>query len=179
MDRDIPADIVYEDDRCIAFKDINPQAPMHILVVPKKPIRSIDDAAEEDSVLLGHLLRRRVRWLANRVLAMLIGWSSIMVPGPVKRYFTFTCTYWLAGAWAGRRANRLELCQPGEGRVGQGNASSSRRIRALFLVALSRSSRNSMAASSSIECSNLRRIHTFCNSSGGISSFFAGGYPNG
>lgn len=54
--RQIPADIVYEDDLVAAFKDINPQAPIHILIVPKKTIPRIDDATEEDKLLLGHLL---------------------------------------------------------------------------------------------------------------------------
>ncbi|MBE9221508.1 histidine triad nucleotide-binding protein [Cyanobacterium stanieri LEGE 03274] len=54
--REIPADIVYEDDLCLAFRDIAPQAPTHILVIPKKPIIRIDDAHTEDQALLGHLL---------------------------------------------------------------------------------------------------------------------------
>ena len=56
IDRQIPADIVYEDDRCLAFKDINPQAPVHILLIPKKPIARLIDSKEEDQDLLGHLL---------------------------------------------------------------------------------------------------------------------------
>lgn len=54
--RDIPADIVHEDDHCIAFRDISPQAPIHLLVVPKKPIPRIGEASLEDQALLGHLL---------------------------------------------------------------------------------------------------------------------------
>jgi histidine triad (HIT) family protein len=54
--REIPAHIVYEDDLCLAFKDINPQAPTHILLIPKKPISQLDEATEEDQTLLGHLL---------------------------------------------------------------------------------------------------------------------------
>ncbi len=54
--REIPADIVYEDDLCLAFRDIAPVAPTHILVIPKKPIVKIDDAEAEDQLLLGHLL---------------------------------------------------------------------------------------------------------------------------
>lgn len=56
INREIPATIVYEDDRCLAFRDINPQAPMHILVIPKKPIPKLVDAQAEDQALLGHLL---------------------------------------------------------------------------------------------------------------------------
>ncbi len=55
IDRDVPADIVYEDDQCIAFHDINPQAPTHILIVPRKPIPSVDEITEEDEPLIGHL----------------------------------------------------------------------------------------------------------------------------
>ena len=54
--REIPAKIVYEDDRVLAFKDINPGAPTHVLIVPKKPIPRIAEAGAEDQQLLGHLL---------------------------------------------------------------------------------------------------------------------------
>ena len=54
--REIPANIVYEDDLCLAFTDINPQAPTHILVIPKKPIPKLEEAEESDQNLLGHLL---------------------------------------------------------------------------------------------------------------------------
>jgi histidine triad (HIT) family protein len=55
IDREIPADIVYEDDRCLAFRDVKPQAPTHVLVIPKKEIASIDALADEDAELLAHL----------------------------------------------------------------------------------------------------------------------------
>ena len=54
--REIPADIVYEDDLCLAFRDITPQAPTHILVIPKKPIAKLSEVQAEDKALLGHLL---------------------------------------------------------------------------------------------------------------------------
>ncbi len=54
--REIPADIVYEDELCLAFKDVNPQAPVHVLVIPKKEIARLVDADPEDQALLGHLL---------------------------------------------------------------------------------------------------------------------------
>jgi histidine triad (HIT) family protein len=54
--REIPANIVYEDDLCLAFKDINPQAPTHVLLIPKKPIPKLQEAIAEDQALLGHLL---------------------------------------------------------------------------------------------------------------------------
>jgi len=54
---EIPADLVYEDEHAIAFRDISPQAPVHVLVIPRKPIVSLAHAAEEDAELLGHLLQ--------------------------------------------------------------------------------------------------------------------------
>ena len=56
MNREIPADIVYEDDQVLAFRDINPKAPTHVLVIPRKPIPRINEAQPEDQPLLGHLL---------------------------------------------------------------------------------------------------------------------------
>ncbi len=56
INREIPADIVYEDDLCLAFRDINPQAPVHVQLIPKKEIPKISDAAAEDRNLLGHLM---------------------------------------------------------------------------------------------------------------------------
>lgn len=53
---DIPADKVYEDDHCIAINDINPQAPVHVLIIPRKPIEKLTDAESEDQPLLGHLM---------------------------------------------------------------------------------------------------------------------------
>ncbi|MEB3225101.1 MAG: histidine triad nucleotide-binding protein [Synechococcus sp.] len=54
--REIPADIVYEDDLVLAFRDVTPQAPVHILVIPKKPIPMLAAADDTDQALLGHLL---------------------------------------------------------------------------------------------------------------------------
>jgi histidine triad (HIT) family protein len=55
IDHEIPAKIIYEDDRCLAFEDVRPQAPVHILVIPKKEIASIDDVSPEDEPIVGHL----------------------------------------------------------------------------------------------------------------------------
>jgi histidine triad (HIT) family protein len=54
--REIPADIVYEDELCLAFRDINPQAPTHVLLIPKRQIDKLVNARSEDQALLGHLL---------------------------------------------------------------------------------------------------------------------------
>jgi histidine triad (HIT) family protein len=56
IDGEIPAKIVYQDDRCLAFHDIAPQAPTHVIVIPKKEIASLDAVTEEDAPLLGHLV---------------------------------------------------------------------------------------------------------------------------
>lgn len=55
-DQEIPATIVHEDERCVCFKDISPQAPVHYLVIPRKPIPRIAEADTDDEALLGHLL---------------------------------------------------------------------------------------------------------------------------
>jgi histidine triad (HIT) family protein len=54
--KEIPAEIVYEDELCLAFKDINPTAPMHILLIPKKELINLSDACELDQALLGHMM---------------------------------------------------------------------------------------------------------------------------
>lgn len=56
VDKKIPATIIFEDDQCLAFRDVNPQAPVHFLVIPKKRISMLSKAGDEDSNLLGHLL---------------------------------------------------------------------------------------------------------------------------
>ena len=55
---EIPAGIVYQDDSLVVFKDINPQAPLHVLVVPRKHIASLNDLAAEDDALIGSMFRR-------------------------------------------------------------------------------------------------------------------------
>jgi histidine triad (HIT) family protein len=56
ISREIPADIVYEDDHCLAFKDINPQAPIHVLLIPKIVIPKLSMASTDQKELLGHLM---------------------------------------------------------------------------------------------------------------------------
>ena len=68
--REIPADIVFEDELCIAFRDIAPQAPLHILLCPKVPLKMLSEAADGDGKLLGHLLL-----IAPRV-ARLLGYND-------------------------------------------------------------------------------------------------------
>ena len=56
INREIPADIVYEDDICMAFRDINPQAPVHILIIPKKEIISLATLTQDDREIVGHIM---------------------------------------------------------------------------------------------------------------------------
>jgi histidine triad (HIT) family protein len=83
--REIPADIVHEDDLCIAFRDIHPQAPVHVLLVPKKPIVNLYDASADDQSLLGHLLATAPR-IAERLglgdaFRLNISWAAGLSPG--------------------------------------------------------------------------------------------------
>ena len=56
IDKEVPAKIVYEDQQCLAFHDVKPQAPVHVLVIPKKTVRSVAELADTDEPLAGHLL---------------------------------------------------------------------------------------------------------------------------
>lgn len=56
VDGEIPTDFVYQDDLCVCIKDVSPQAPTHLLIIPRKPIARIVDAVDEDQQMLGHLL---------------------------------------------------------------------------------------------------------------------------
>ena len=67
--KEIPADIIYEDDLCVAFRDIHPQAPTHILLVPKKEITSLAEVKPDDGPLLGHLLLKASELAAKLGLA--------------------------------------------------------------------------------------------------------------
>lgn len=69
INREIPADILYEDDLCLVFKDINPQAPVHLLLIPKQVIPSIDDCRPEHADLLGHLMTRIPKIAADAGIA--------------------------------------------------------------------------------------------------------------
>ena len=55
IDKQLPADVVHEDERCVAFRDTRPQAPVHVLIIPRKEIRTHDDIQPEDRELIGHL----------------------------------------------------------------------------------------------------------------------------
>jgi len=69
IQRQIPASIVYEDDRVLAFNDINPQAPNHVLVVPKRHIATLNDLSPADDALVGELVRRAAAIAGERGIA--------------------------------------------------------------------------------------------------------------
>ena len=79
--REIPAAIVYEDDSVIAFKDVRPVAPTHILIVPKKPLARISETAPEDEALLGHLLAKAAAVAAQAGLGR-TGYRLVINNGP-------------------------------------------------------------------------------------------------
>ena len=67
--REIPADIVYEDDEVLAFRDVNPQAPVHVLFIPKRPIATLNELGEEDASLVGRLVVAASRWAKSQGFA--------------------------------------------------------------------------------------------------------------
>ncbi len=78
--REIPAKIEHEDEHCIVIHDIQPQAPVHVLVIPKKPIPRVGEAADEDQAVLGHLLLT-ARDVAKK-LALTNGFRVVINNGP-------------------------------------------------------------------------------------------------
>lgn len=81
IDREIPAKLAHEDERCIAIHDINPQAPIHVLVIPKKLIPRVDLATPEDQALLGHLLLTAAA-LARKLGVAESGYRLVINNGP-------------------------------------------------------------------------------------------------
>ena len=79
--REIPASIVYEDDLVLAFHDVKPQAPVHVLIIPKKPIARISEASPEDHKVLGHLLLKAGEVAAKLGLAK-SGFRLVFNNGP-------------------------------------------------------------------------------------------------
>lgn len=78
--REIPADIVYEDNLALAFRDISPQAPVHILVIPKQPLARLSEAQSQDHAILGHLLLTAKRVAAEAGLDN--GYRIVINDGP-------------------------------------------------------------------------------------------------
>jgi len=80
IDHEIPADIVYEDDLCLAFHDINKQAPTHVLIIPKKEIPTLDDLTDDDQRLIGHMFLT-VPKIAKQ-LGLTNGYRTVINCGP-------------------------------------------------------------------------------------------------
>jgi histidine triad (HIT) family protein len=77
---EISADIVYQDERCGAFRDTNPQAPVHVLVIPREHMESLDEATQKDEATLGHLLRVAAR-VANEQEISESGYRAVINTG--------------------------------------------------------------------------------------------------
>jgi histidine triad (HIT) family protein len=77
---EIPSDLIYQDERSIAFRDINPQAPVHVLVVPREHMESLDEASQKDEAMLGHLLRVAAR-VANEQGLSESGYRTVINTG--------------------------------------------------------------------------------------------------
>ena len=80
IDREIPAELIYEDDLCVAFHDINAQAPVHVLVIPKKEIVSLAHLEAEDAAIVGHLF-----WVVHQLaekLELSGGYRTVVNVGP-------------------------------------------------------------------------------------------------
>jgi histidine triad (HIT) family protein len=80
IDREVPADIVFEDDRCLAFRDISPKAPTHVLIIPKKAIPSFNDLTAADAEIVGHIMLV-IRDLAGK-LGLEGGYRVVVNCGP-------------------------------------------------------------------------------------------------
>ena len=80
-DKEIPATIVHEDEHCVAFRDISPQAPLHVLIVPRKVIERIGLAETDDATLLGHLLLTAAKVARDEGLAE-SGYRLVINNGP-------------------------------------------------------------------------------------------------
>jgi histidine triad (HIT) family protein len=77
---EIPSDIIYQDERSIAFRDTNPQAPVHVLVIPREHMESLDEASQKDEAMLGHLLRVAAR-VANEQGLSESGYRTVINTG--------------------------------------------------------------------------------------------------
>ena len=77
---EVPGELLHQDERCIVLRDINPQAPTHVLVLPREHIESLDDASQRDESLLGHLLRVGAR-MANDLGHAETGYRTIINTG--------------------------------------------------------------------------------------------------
>lgn len=100
---DNPRQVVHEDDQVIAFRDINPQAPTHVLVVPKRHVATLNDVTAADHAMVGHMVTTAAAVARSRVTPRPAGARcGTSTPPPGRPSSTFTCTCWAGGHWAGR-----------------------------------------------------------------------------
>ncbi len=78
---DVPAEVIHQDDRCVVIRDINPQAPTHVLVIPREHMDSLDDASQKDEAMLGHLLRVSARIANEQGLEESGGYRAVINTG--------------------------------------------------------------------------------------------------
>ena len=94
INKEIPADILFENENVLAFRDINPQAPIHFLVIPKKEIRTLNDIDDIDKDLIGELFIVAKDLQKKKVFQMMDTVLYLIVMTTVhKRFITFICTY--------------------------------------------------------------------------------------
>lgn len=96
IDGEVPAKVVYEDDRCLAFHDVNPQAPVHVLVIPKKEIPTLNDLSDEDEPLTGHLVHVAAR-LAREEFKLENGYRLVINCGQEAGQSVFHIHFHLVG----------------------------------------------------------------------------------
>ena len=96
---DIPAKIVFKDEHLVAFQDINPQAPMHVLIVPRRHVATLNDLSDADDALVGEMVRRAASIAARAGLrtSEATGPCSTATPTQVRRSSTSTCMCWEGG----------------------------------------------------------------------------------
>lgn len=107
--KEIPADIVYEDELCLAFRDVQPAAPTHILVIPKQHIPQISLAQATDSALLGHLLLTAQN--VAQQLGLDKGYRIVINNGEQggQTVYHCTCIFWADDRCSGRQGNGREV----------------------------------------------------------------------
>ena len=93
VNKQIPAKIVHEDDQCVAFHDVNPQAPVHVLIIPRKEIRTHDDATSRRTAICSATCTwSRRNWRRNSACGRLSAGGQLQGAAPGKRCRTCTCT---------------------------------------------------------------------------------------
>ena len=106
MDGELDGEILYEDDRCAVLRDIDPQAPTHVLIVPRKAIPSLDDLTEEDEALIGHLFLVAKKIAADEGLTN--GYRTVFNNGrEANQEVDHIHLHLLGGRWAGLRVSKL------------------------------------------------------------------------